>query len=80
MVTVGWIVLPFAWMFGFGHRIGDVVVVRMPQCKSCASDGPPMPIRVNSEELRMTFVVHKEFKERNQADVQKPDVGTTHLE
>ena len=76
----GWMVLPFAWLFGFRGRIGDTMVVRMPQCQACAADGTPVPLRVNSEELRMTFVVHKTFKERNQPDLRKSRAGTAKLE
>ncbi len=76
ILTVGWIVLPLVWMFGLRHRIGDVIVVRMPQCNVCASNGPPIPISVNSEELRMTFVVHKQFKEANQPPLQGSEVDT----
>ncbi len=61
----GWIFWLIAWMRGdFRTRVGDVVVARMPQCKLCGANGAPDPIRVNAEELRMTFVVHRQFKEK----------------
>jgi hypothetical protein len=40
------------------------LVIRIPQCEMCASHGRPVPVRVNLEESRMTFVVHKEFESR----------------
>ena len=46
------------------RRSSDTLVIRVPQCKLCASQGHPRPIRVNSEELRMTLVVDKKFKEK----------------
>lgn len=56
--------LPFALLFGLRERTGDSVRIDMPQCEACAAHGPPVPTRVNSEELRMTFVVDRQFKKR----------------
>jgi hypothetical protein len=62
--------LPLALVLGLRERKGDVIVVRMPQCKSCAMNGTPVPIRVNSEQLQMTFVVNKDLKDRT-----RPRIG-----
>lgn len=65
----GWIFALVALLLGdFRSRSSDVVVVRMPQCDLCGANGSPDPIRVNSEELHMTFVVHKGFKRRLMKD------------
>ena len=58
----GWFSCLLALFRGDSSRIGDMVVVKMPQCDVCRAYGPPDPIRINSEELKMTFVVHKDFK------------------
>ncbi|MEO1998530.1 MAG: hypothetical protein ABGZ17_25075 [Planctomycetaceae bacterium] len=55
------------WLIGLlrgdlQSRIGDVVVVQMPQCEICSQHGSPEPVHVNSHELRMTFIVNKDFK------------------
>ena len=70
---VSFVLLPFALLFGLRERTGDVIVVRMPQCSSCAGEGKPDPIRVNAEQLSMTFVVHHEFKKQNAG---RPDHDT----
>ena len=46
------------------RRLSDTIVVRMPQCELCAPLGRPKPIRVNTEEYHVTFVVNKSFSER----------------
>ena len=46
----------------FRSRIGDQVIVRMPQCAICSESGIPDPIHVNAQELRMTFIVNQELK------------------
>ncbi len=64
--------LLFGWLFWIialfrgakGNRVGDVVIVEMPQCPGCQANGKPEPIRVNAEELQMTFVVHRELQAR----------------
>lgn len=48
---------------GFSTRIGDTVIVRMPQCDRCRSNGSPAPTHVNAEELQMTFIVHRDLKQ-----------------
>ena len=63
-LLVSWWFLPFAVMCGLRDRTGDVVVVEIPQCGVCGDQGKPAPIRVNSEELRMTFVVHRDFRKQ----------------
>lgn len=63
-LLISWLFLPFALMSGLRERTADVVVVEMPQCEVCGESGKPAPIRVNSEELRMTFVVHKDFSKQ----------------
>lgn len=47
---------------GTGRR-DDVIRVKVPQCEVCAAQGKPEPISVNTEELRLTFVVHKKFRQ-----------------
>ena len=57
---IGWLI---ALVRGdFRSRIGDQVVVQMPQCVICSESGIPDPIHVNAHELRMTFIVNQEFK------------------
>jgi hypothetical protein len=46
------------------RRSNDLAVVKIPQCESCAAERRPVPIRVDTEELRLTFVVHRDFKKR----------------
>lgn len=46
------------------RRSRDTLLIRLPQCKLCASQRRPAPVRVNSEELRLTFVVHRDFKHK----------------
>jgi hypothetical protein len=43
-------------------RPNDVAVIHMPQCEPCGSVRRPAPIRVDTEQLALTFVVHREFK------------------
>ena len=65
MLLLGWVTLPIAWAAGLLDPARDAVVVRMPQCEACAVGGHPAPVRVNAEELRMTFLVHSRFKQAN---------------
>ncbi len=46
------------------RRSNDVAVVKMPQCKACGSLRRPSPTRVDTEQLRLTFVVHRDFEKK----------------
>ena len=74
---VSCLLLPFALILGLRERSGDFVVVRIPQCEVRAKNGKPAPIRVNSEELKMTFVVHKDFKKQIAEQSTSSDEATT---
>jgi len=76
-LLVSWWFLPFAVMCGLRDRTGDVVIVEIPQCEVCGDSGKPAPIRVNSEELRMTFVVHRDFSKQIAEQSSSPDDATT---
>ena len=67
MMALTFPIVPFLLFFGKSGkgRVSDVAIVRIPQCKTCAQHRKLEPIRVNSEELLLTFVVHKEFRNRN---------------
>lgn len=68
LASIGlWLLGGFTIFASSGHSrgtSGDVIVIHMPQCPLCGAEGPPSPKSVNAEELRMTFVVHKVFKEK----------------
>ena len=76
-LLVSWWFLPLAVMSGLRDRTGDVVIVEIPQCEVCGESGRPAPIRVNSEELRMTFVVHKDFSKQIAEQSSSPDDAAT---
>ncbi len=56
------LLLSFNWgaLSGSG---GDVVEVEMPQCDLCGSEGRPEPEYVDFDNVRMTFVVHKNLRD-----------------
>jgi hypothetical protein len=60
-----------------GGRSGDVLIIRMPQCNACAANGPPEPIAMNSEELRMSLIVHKDFKKKVREATARADGSLT---
>lgn len=76
-LLVSWWFLPFAVLCGLRDRTGDVVIVEIPQCEVCGDNGKPAPIRVNSEELRMTFVVHKDFSKQIVEQSSSPNDAAT---
>ncbi len=45
-------------------RSNDITLVMMPQCEPCGALHRPAPVRVDTEELRLTFVVHRDFEKR----------------
>ncbi len=60
------ILLPFGWIRigSSGQRYSLSMKILVPQCDGCASSGIPEPEYVDFEEGRMSFVVHKHFRER----------------
>jgi hypothetical protein len=40
------------------------VIIFLPQCDKCSEEGAPEPLDVDYEYQKMTFVVHKGFRER----------------
>jgi hypothetical protein len=40
------------------------VIIFLPQCESCSDKGMPEPLDVDYEYQKMTFVVHKGFRDR----------------
>lgn len=49
---------------GASGRDADEIVIRMPQCESCAARDGPQLLSMNTESLRMTFAVHRAFKQK----------------
>ncbi len=45
------------------RRRRDNVRVRVPQCQTCSSNGPPQPMSVNSETYHLTLLVDRRFKQ-----------------
>ena len=43
------------------------VFIHLPQCEACSEREQPTPIYVDYENQSMTFLVHKDFKERVQS-------------
>ena len=56
-----WIVGLAYFMTGIANK--DVVEVKMPQCDFCHSKGSPEPEYVDFQNVRMTFVVHKNLRD-----------------
>lgn len=70
---LSWIFWLLALLRGdFRERFSDVIVVHMPHCPRCQAEQPLEPIRINSEELQMTFVVHQDFKDLNLSRLNRP--------
>ena len=67
-MLVSWIFWIVAAVKGLRTRTQDLIIVELPQCELCGTLGPPAPIRVNSEELHMTFVVNQKLKQQVQAE------------
>jgi len=58
----------FSWIVGLVYLITgiankDVVEVKLPQCDFCSSKGRPEPEYVDFDNVRMTFVVHKNLRD-----------------
>jgi hypothetical protein len=45
-------------------RRADVLRLKIPQCQSCAVNGRPAPLSMDTERLTMTFVVDRQFASR----------------
>jgi hypothetical protein len=53
------------------------VFINLPQCEVCAEREAPAPLYIDYEQQTMTFVVHKDFRERVQptpVDKKLPDL------
>ena len=40
------------------------VIINLPQCEQCSEIDEPKPVDVDYDHQKMTFVVHREFRER----------------
>lgn len=59
------------------------VFINLPQCETCAEREEPTPLYVDYDDQSMTFVVHKDFRERVQptpADKKLPDLDEANNE
>lgn len=57
------LLITFNWGSMSGLSSRDVVEVELPQCELCGSEGRPEPVYVDFDNVRMTFVVHKNLRD-----------------
>jgi hypothetical protein len=60
-----WVKVLLFFTFNWGVMSGggkDVVEVKIPQCDFCGNEGRPEPDHVDFDNVRMTFVVHKNLR------------------
>lgn len=50
--------------YGDMDGTSPTVALRVPQCKECSGREKPKPVHTDFEDMRMTFVVHKNFKKK----------------
>jgi hypothetical protein len=50
--------------YGDMDGTSPTVAMNVPQCDECASREKPKPIHTDFENMRMTFIVHKNFKKK----------------
>lgn len=50
--------------YGDMDGTSPTVAITLSQCKACSKKGKPKPVYVDFENMAMTFIVHKGFKQR----------------
>jgi len=48
--------------YGDMNGTSPTIVLNVPQCAECAGREKPKPVHTDFENMRMTFIVHKNFK------------------